>query len=431
MFKPTLCCLTVAMLVLLTTMAQAQPGGCLIGDDGFASSPCCTPVLNVNLPQFPQFQQSGKYACITNCTVVDEFPVVVSTVHTPFPGICDYAFISITVLPSSTTAPGWTGILFAKYARTWLEPDPTGLPDRQVWRFLINGMLTPTSGAMPCPIPPHPVGDNTHFHGHVDYACEFDPVNPIGFSWRMALNINHLPGCISHDPIITSNPLPAAAAHNDRSYHLVTPSAFVFAPVPVPMGPTPAEAIRSTTFFGAAGYACLGEAPIIQGNINNQFQTCLCFPLVAGPFDWVHQNITGVAPCAGIAGSYASFPLPPGLPPLPTGFATMPLGMWTGAPGVFPDGRNLLLHWGVLQYFDVCNPNDFPLHIVTGLSTEGVPGIPFQNSTPPAVFGVFMDLQHSLLQNGLLGPLTIGWGDTFFSKLVWNINLPFFYWAGS
>lgn len=400
-----------ALALTVATPLTAQ--GCNIGDDGFAAVPCCTPVNAVNLPNFPPFQLSGEYCCLKDCDLEQNFPVRVTTQH--FPIFCDLHVISLTVIPGSATAPGWTGVLVAKYARTWLERPIPGVAPRQVWRFLLNGDLSFTAGASPCPLPPHP--QQSHFTGHIDYACDIDAAGNQVF--RMAMNLNHWPGCISHN-VISAAPLAGAAAHVDRSYHLFAPATFACSPVPEPQGPIVHESQRSTIF--PAGYVCLGEGQIQQGNLQTTVNNWLCQTPSGGPFSYRHQRFAGIEACMGAVAPWAALPTSSPLPPLPTGFTTLPLGRWSGPPAVFPGNRELVIHWGILQQSDLCNPNDLPIHFVTGLSTVGPPGETF--TQPAGPFRVFMDVQDMIRPAGLFGPWTLAFGRIFLPKIVWNINLP-------
>jgi hypothetical protein len=393
-------------------LALAMPAqGCPIGDDGFAIG-CCTPVNNVNLPFFPPFQVQGVYCCLKDCDLEQRFPIVVSTQH--FPIFCDAHAISVTVTPSPPPGPGWSGVVIAKYSRTWIETPVAGL-QRQVWRFLLNGDFSPTAGVSPCPLPPH--GTQSHFTGHIDYACEIDAAgNQVV---RMALNLNHWPGCISHNAI-SAAPLTGAAAHADRSYHINAPATFSCQPTQASNGTIPAEAVRSTIF--PAGYVCLGEGDVLQGNIFTVSSNWLCQTPSGGPFAYRHQNFVGSVGCAGLASPWAPLPTSLPLPPLPTGFTTLGLGSWIGPPDVFPGTRELLIHWGILQYPDACNPNDLPLHFVTGATTRGPLGTLF--SQPAGPFREFLDLQNMIHTQGLFGPWTLGFGRLFLPKIVWNVNLP-------
>ena len=80
------------------------------------------------------------------------------------------------------------------------------------------------------------------------------------------------------------------------------------------------------------------------------------------------------------------------------------------------------MHWGILSYADGCNPSDFPVQIVQGVSTSRAPGRVF-SSTSTAVFNTFMDFQDMLRTASSTGLMTPSWGCTFFSKRLWNLNL--------
>lgn len=419
--------LTATLLFPVVISAQNPPIGC-IGDDGF-NLPWCTPVTNVNLPQFPNFLIGGDYCCIRDCDIEANFPVRITTNHIPI--FCDLALIQIVVHPASPGAPGYMGTLIAKYARTWTEPvtDPTGvIIERQVWRWLVNGNLTVwQSASTPCPYPPHVnpnfgTFSNVHFTGSVDYAC--DPVaGTIAVVDQIAINLNHEVGCISHNAFSSSPPVAANAAHHDRSYHLFGPSGFTCTPIQEPIGMAHFEAVRSTRFPG--NYVCLGEAPVIDGIIDTIGADCLCQPGLIGPFDYKHQVLKGIIDCGGVQNSYQNFPLnfPPVLP-FPTGFTAHPLGLWTNPPDTFPGTRELTTYFGFLLFFDDCNPNDFPVKVVTGVgTTTNAGGFLFGGQLPGAHSRVFIDLEDMLLPNSMFGSFALGWGTTFLSKVVWNLNI--------
>jgi hypothetical protein len=77
---------------------------------------------------------------------------------------------------------------------------------------------------------------------------------------------------------------------------------------------------------------------------------------------------------------------------------------------------------GLLQYFDQCNPEALPFHIVTGVSTTGPPGFVF-GGFDPGPFRVALDLEDMILANGIFGPHTLGFGTYFLSQVIWNLNM--------
>ena len=413
------------LLLALALPLVAQPAPCNIGDDGFNIG-CCNPVFQTNLPAFPNMQSGGRSACILNCNV-DALGQVAVVLAPPTFVTCDIALIAITITPTSVSAPGYSGLLIAKYARTWTEPSLFGASGPQVWRFIVNGDLfatpSPIAPGIGCPYPSE-VGASfntpVHFWGSIDYSCEITPVSP-GPNWRFRLDLNHAPDCIQHAPW-SARPLPAALGHPNRSYHIVAPASFVFAPAPEPMGAIGAESVRSSS-FGAAGYLCDGEIPIGTGLLNTVFDNCLCAPAgIAGP--WHHQSLNVLADCNGVTLPLSSLTLPGFV--IPTGLVGLSLGSYVGAAGGgFPGTRDLTVYFGVVEYLGHCQPR-IPINIVHGVATAGPLGQTYSGGFPggpPGLFGTFIDLANNL---ALSGP-TFGfptWGEPAWSDLVINLNLP-------
>jgi hypothetical protein len=413
----------VAVGAILAAAAVSQ--NCQVGDDGFSTG-CCQPV-QPNLPQFPPMQMASVWGCINNCTPTQLQAGV--SLSAPQGFFCDYAVVTVT----ATLSSGHTiaGPLLAKYARTWREMSPTGAPF-QVWRLLVNGDLSVTGPAIAgaiCPVPPcsqPPLNLPVHFEGHIDYAC--NPTTAAG--WSAAFSLSHWIGCISHAPFSTV-PLAGAAGHPGTSYHLVGPAPFMFVPVAEPQGPIVGEALRESRLnWVPFNYNCMGEASIPQGSLVTMNQDCICTPAlpIVGPYK--HQNLNGIVCCNGTVQTFASIPLPG--TPLPTGFLARTLGTWAGA-GAFPGNRDLTIYLGVLGYTGICPQpaGAFPIQVVVGVGTTGVPGQLFPPAVPscpvigiPAV-NAFIDLQNVLILPPALGPVpTPGYGSLFASTKVWNINLP-------
>jgi hypothetical protein len=414
------------MLVLLFVVGRGgmAQGPCALGDDGFNIG-CCQ-VVTPNLPTFPTITIDGTYGCIRDCNLEAQYGTQVSI---GFQWIfCDYGFININVAPTTTCGPAFGGALLAKYSRTWRRVSATGLSE-QVWRFLINGdlqyVLTTACPSIPCPVPPQvALGLPVHMVGSIDYIC-----NPIGAAgYRIEMNLNHLPGCISHAPFSTF-PLAGPAAHFDRSYHLVAPSNFAFMPVPEPVGGMAFEAVRPSRLpWPPTNYQCLSEAPIIQGAINTLANLCPCSATPISSALWADQRLIGTVACNGVTSTFASTPIP-GYSA--GGLLTMRLGRYLPT-AVNPGGNEVCIHWGLLRYTDPCTQTG-PFHVVTGVSTSDpaapgqlfpVPGTPV---APPQ--RVFMDLCNVLILP-VYPPATpfpvpvIGWGSLFASDLVFNLNLP-------
>lgn len=409
--------------ICIATPLMAQSCGPL-QNDGFEIG-CCT-IPTPTLPAPPAITMLSNWGVISGCNVTSN-QICTVVLGAPSYFECDYAIIPITVLGLSTMPPS-SGILLAKYARTWMEPDGSGALVN-VWRFMLNTdlVMTPTAG---CPagacLPPStgaPWFKPAHFVGHVDYTCQ---VNTAGVTtWNAAFSLSHLPGCFQH-AFFSTCPIPALAASN-RSYHLVGPAPFNFAPVPAAQGPLIGDSQRSSTlFFVPFFYFCHGETDAVTGgSVSTVTNNCFC-STSSSPL-WAHQNFTASYNCGGFPTNLQSIPVG-GTPLAPTGFATLRLGAWVGG-GNFPGTRELVVHVGVLSTNFTCSPVLFPLSIVTGVSTSFGPGgtlfsIP---GTPPITATVFMDLQNMLPLSLITASSSIGTpglGSLFASDHIISVNLP-------
>lgn len=426
-------------LILAAVPAAAQPTpwpvppSCF-GDDGFNPGCCATPTPN--LPNLPALSIPGAWACIDTCTASAPMAVTVS-LGAPAFAVCDYAAIDIQVTPSAAGGPAFQGVLLAKYVRTTVErATATGtLAPRQVWRFLLNGDLhfVPNPvGTNACSVPScaqAPLGLPVHMVGSLDYALECP--SPIGAGWRIALSLNHLTGCFFHAPF-SQRPLAGTPAHDNRSYHLVAPSHFLFGNVAAPAGNIRADAARSSDLrLLPFHYACNGELRVTLGQLQTASEGCWsCTPVLpVAPALYKHQSLSAGAGCSplGPVIQIQSVPVP-GV--LPHGLVALALGSWVGInPDQFPVGRELVVYVGLIQYHDPCSPNALGLHAVTGTG--------FTTPDPIHTFGAFQALpalHRSVdLQNMLIlappGPapstgLQPGIGSLFAATQVFSFDLP-------
>ena len=146
--------LLLALLALsVVAPVQAIPFQ-LDGLDG----PCCQ-IASLQLPQFPVITLRSKYICWDNCQVQLSGPVL--TKFQPVSVACGIYLNKVKVTSLSGTLTAWTGRLVMTYSRTWAESSTPGAqPDIQVWRFILNGDLTPSStlvglfGANTCIVAP-------------------------------------------------------------------------------------------------------------------------------------------------------------------------------------------------------------------------------------------------------------------------------------
>lgn len=428
--RHSLALLALIALILSPAASSGQIQPCQPADDGFNVGCCVTPQPNV--PAFPTIQSTARYGCIKDCSLEAQFPYSVVVLFQW--ALCDYAMIDITATPAVAGLPAITTQQLAKYSRTFMEMHPTG-GMRQVWRFLLNGYAAygPASAAslVPCPVPPTvTAGLPVHMIGSIDYIC--DPFSTAAAPFKVRLNLNHLTGCFSHAPFSTF-PLAGPAAHNDRSYHLVAPGNFTFAPVPEPMGPIVAEAVRPSIFsWTPFNYLCRSEEQVVGGQLGTQNRYCYECPVstLALPQIYANQMLSGAAACLGTTSPFQTVPVP-GV--LPSGMVTLNLGFWTPTPAD-PVAMDLFVHIAFLHYTDICT-NRGPFHIVTGVSTRSTqtPTLLFGSPTTPGAPGPFstsMDLGNVLILP-IHPPFTLpttqaypGWGSLFVSDLVFNLNLP-------
>ncbi len=421
--------LVLILLLGSATLSAQISVGCL-GDDGFNLGCCSTP--QPNLPNFPAFTESGVYGCFLDCNLEAQFNETVA-LGAPLFVACDLAAIPVTVTGGTVSDPSFSGTLLGKYERTWMEILSTGAM-RQVWRFLVNGDLTynlsPIAPGAPCPVPPcavPPVNLPVHFTGHIDYAMDCGPVVVGTSPWHIALNLNHVTGCLNHASF-SARPLVGPPAHNNRTYSLVAPSNFVFGPSSVPSGsPLVGESVRSAALnlTTSPAYQCFGEAHVaIFGTVQDNSQTCYgCGPVIGvGAPIWHNQEIHGGVSCGPLTVllPFDTTPIP-GV--FPTGMVSMEIGSYVGInPDAFPTGRSISLNYGVMHYVDNCLPNDFPFFVFTGVGhTGGSPAILFGPNPSAAPVSKFVDLQSMELpsSSGLFGP---GIGALFLPRKVWSLN---------
>lgn len=398
---------TLASCLALLSPAEAQVP-CHFGDDGFDVG-CCKDA-QPDLPDFPEIDIEGVYGCLRSCQLENAYKVKIHLERPEFI-LCDTAVIGMSVTPITVGGPSISGKLYAKYSRTWLTTQSGTI---QVWRFLLNGDwdFGPTIGSAGCPVPPHL--DPSHVVGSIDYAC--NPFSPSPAA-QIVFDLSHLPGCLSHGSF-SARPLGGAAAHADRSYHLVAPSNFAFVAGNDIQGPFYEEAVRSSPTGSnfPTSYHCLGEAPVKEGKLSSVFKNCLCTNVVGGP--WVHSDLKGEVDCSGSASGFQS--VPNFDPVLPTGLAGLRLGRWSGP--AWPGDLELTVYGGYMRYEDPCVPfSSAEPERVFGVGTYGVEGYLFGASFSPEK--AFVDLQNSLVPKPSI-PITLKklFGAPAYGSLVWNLD---------
>lgn len=334
-----------SLLGLLAFANRAEPQ--CAGPDQLDGGPCCTQAQPI-LPKFPNFTQPSLEICWQNCNVaglINYRAVWKNVTIAPPTGIpCGERLMTLDLIDTAGVLT-WTGTQRLQYSRTWIETDPGGLPI-QVWRFLVNGDMSPATSlaTIPCPVPSCvPVNNNrARFSGYIDFAanCAVAPT-----LYQKAWMLTHACDAIDHAPGFPR----AGVFHPDRSYTFVGPSAgFVPGPIQPIEGTAGSvfEAMRRRNFppLGTTGpVTCDFEERLINHTLTTNAQFCFCGP--AGAPAQFHVATLGIA---GACGTTVTTPGGPVLP----GFVSMGIGTWT-IPGTFPGVE--VVRWNAGVYDDV-NP---------------------------------------------------------------------------
>ncbi|MBI3847133.1 MAG: hypothetical protein HY292_21100 [Planctomycetes bacterium] len=339
------CVAVVAFVCALTGLADGQ---CLPDNlDGL----CCQP-MTPSLPSFPTLSTGLKYICWDECDarlsrdvcLVLGAPRQVRIANQAIDGVYTIAF---TARACGGNTVLWNGSLVAHYSRTWLESSVPGpSPDTGVWRFVLNGSVTPTSrivqqyGNNSCAIPPCFSSFGTlYVQGYIDYArdCQTN-------QWTAAGSLYH--GCDAeiHGPT-SARPAPPAGFHT-RSYSWVWPAAgFVpFSSTEAGRrseGTVEAGAVRLnqwTTRPGITRY----EEPVTAGQVQATGERCNCTGAGSLVPQYVVTQISGgAASCGSIFQTSGA------------GLLQKRIGRWT-APA-FPGAEYLLLDFGNIDHANGCN----------------------------------------------------------------------------
>ena len=265
-----------------------------------------------------------------------------------------------------------------------------------------------------------------HWFGYVDYACFIPPCPsmPPG-TWSTVINLNHMPGVVSHGPTST-RPL-IANGHADTSYHFVSPSNFNFWGTPSMTSATIISLETRVTLLGptfqATADSCLRESgksvAVPAGQIELIEDTLIsdCRDTESLPA-WKPYNLVGLkATCVSFpGGTNLDGKIFTGCPPghgFPLGLWSMPLGSFAMG-NTYPYSSNLFVWWGCLSHDKVCNVEQ-PMSedVVCGIQVEHVtpPSNNFELINPvvlsaPNVTRRLIDLQNSIV----LGIESVGWG---------------------
>ncbi len=270
----------------------------------------------------------------------------------PLPS-CAWYSTSLTLFQGNTIR--WTGRFFAAYSRTWMEVDNAGAP-LQVWRYLVNGDMTPvTATPGPCATPAcaAPNSNLVRFTGYIDYALHCQGGTTSSGLVEHAWMITHACDAIDH---VAGNPR-AGVYHANRFYTFLGPAAgfAVGAGGVIETGPAPFEAIRRWDAIVMPA-KCNFEERLLSANFAANSFLCMCG---VGPANWYEAFLTA----AGSLGTTVS-PYPGSDP-----FRSFPIGTWTN-PAVFPGVEQVRYNTNDLRYAE-CTGNPPRFEYYFGVTTAG------------------------------------------------------------
>lgn len=362
------------LAMMLGLVALQSTAGAQCRPDRLDGGPCCT-AAQPDIPRPRAFRQDSLQICWKDCGVESISNCFVQwTLGTTSFSPCAIRRMDVRMIDAAGTVK-WKGRMSVQYSRTWEESDATGV-QRQVWRYLANGDLRPTSaaGSSPCPVPPcvTAFGGRIRFTGYVDMARSCSTaagtVGTDSFAWMLT----HACDVIDHAPGFPR----AGVFHPDRAYTFVGPAAgFAVSPFqPVAMGSTPQNRVRRVD-LSAGAPVCQFEEQIDAG-LNVLQQLCICGP-TAGLAQYAISDL-------GLGSSCGTSIFTPGGPFLP-GYISMGIGSWTD-PTTYPGVEALRWSSGGYEYFDPCvgivrhevffGVTTLGGDFATSIPSSGVPGVP-------------------------------------------------------
>jgi hypothetical protein len=341
-------CLLPVVLSLLSAASSAQ--NCF--PDGLQLGACATPAT-VRLPDFPGVSDRVRYVCFESCDPqIDQD--LCYTLGAPRvahlrnqPPIESIYLIRLTIETCSAhPRTVWMSNLRAQYCRNWLTAvgNPAGPVDTEVWRFLVNGNLAPSTflstrfannaRVLPPCTSQYP---KPHFWGYVDYAR-----NCATGQWQVSWAIQHDCDYWEH----SSASVRPGSFHPNDSYTFVAPSGgFVvnsttLAPAVGAIG-ADQDALRKNGWSSLPNVA-LGEETMVNGQVNFGVSSCPCTP-AAGTFQFQQCTLIGTGSCNTRFQTILGAPVP---------FTQKRIGQWNRPAGSYPGQDSVLLTQGVMQIID-------------------------------------------------------------------------------
>ena len=391
-----------ATAFLSLTLAPHASAQCLV-PDGLDGGPCCA-TATVVAPRAPNFQQDSLSICWKECDV-ESIGTTRAVWSSPTPADNCKNYAKRLRLKGAGGVIEWNGRMKFRYSRTWSEIDTAGV-ERQVWRYLVNGDLRPTSfaGAPPCPVPPCAAanGNKVRYTGYVDYALDC-----AGGLQEFAWMLTHACDAIDHAPGFPR----AGAFHPDRTYTFVGPAAgfVVSSLVPAESGSGMLEAVRRIGRLpGTTDDFCEFEERG-QNSLNLTSEFCLCGPNLS-PTQFALSKLS-------ISGSCGTTLSTLGGPFLP-GFVSQSIGSWTN-PTAFPGIERLRWNCGGYSYGDPCAAvvRD---EVFFGVTTDG--GWPARQLLTVGSLGVALPPMFIDQGNSLKGNLGTTMNRPYRSDHILNLN---------
>lgn len=311
-------------------------------DDGLESTGACCALTGPSIPiAFPAFEQEIRYFTWNNCNLARNktLCVEVSPLEFARDGEGDLIGCGTYTLPVSMITCGpqgqplFSGELMATYARTWIEKQPSQDPDTQVWRFMINGDLTPSSfllsryGANPHLPQCHVTFDAIHWFGHIDYRRDCSTLE-----WDVEWVLEHSCDEYHHG----SSSARSGSFHPSRTFNIAGPSTFapstsftIPALTPHPNSP----GIRTTRYNGDDFAMCFRYEPFSSLQVFLGDDDCPCG---TGGDQFLETVLFGDTLCGnGIPGASG---------PIPT----------RKKLGSFGSGRRVITWAGLIGFTDAC-----------------------------------------------------------------------------
>jgi len=381
------------LIVFIPGSATAGPGICFL-PDGLVG-PCCQPA-NVVLPVFPEIEMRSKFICWESCDV--RLCGGLDVRIRPVERACGYDSTRFSFTAAGGALSAWSGKLLMLYLRTWSEGNADGPEPRvQVWRFLVNGGLTPSAtlldrfGNNDCVVPPCALTfGKFQVTGYVDYALDCATKQ-----WSVAFVLDHDCDVYEHDPCCSTRP---GVFHPSTSYSWAGPEAG-FVPDPGIRFPSGTlgmdeEAFRNNDFSLFPGTICQFEQPLAGGVLDVLGELCPCGGPGPLPAQYSVQSFTASSLCGS---NTASIPFErwPGL-------VSKSIGVWTGPAYPGPEETYILRGW--MTYFDGCdmtNTQEYFQGVETafGYPSYTVPPFPIGSLRPP-INSFQMDVANAVTTSG-------------------------------